>query len=165
MRNGPLEKIYPAITQLSDTSVWIYDMAKLLLTEYKTVDFLSLSQPKPVQSFSYKKEFDGVVLLPNHTLLTSSIGRSSNRVLYTLTGDSITSIGEGHSLEKRDKSDFIQTVRLQSYMASNLIDRIFVCYFYTDIIEVFDFQGNLINRLHGPHQHLPVMKQASADGD
>ena len=162
---GPDEFIRPLIVQSMDTNVWMYDRVKTVLKEYRVQDLTDKHLPVSINNISLKNMSNRVAVLSNGNILASVININRGGFdLYDSNGTLRDSIGEFPKFTSGNLSDMEKMFTFQNDFTSNLTNRIFVCYLHTDLIEIYDFQGNLIKRMHGPQQIRPAMDIWSEGG-
>jgi hypothetical protein len=160
--SGPDEVSYLSSIQFADSSVWIFDRMRHNLFKYGFEQFLYNGD---IVS-RMKIETDGAdrALIVDSILLTNSLSRREARFsIYDMTGKFLKDAGELPDAG----IDMTELERLESNfcdMVLNPVDKsVFVAYMNTDLIEIYDKDGTLKTRRHGPEQFFPVRKQTSSD--
>ena len=163
---GPDEFIYPIIAQSMDTGVWIFDRGKARLKEYLVSDLLSKRHPVSIKDISLRNNAsENVAVLPNGNIVASvNLLPAGGFDLYDSKGIFLDSIGKFPEFTSGTLSATEKVLFFRSKFTTNLINRIFVSYLHTDLIEIYDYEGNLIKRIHGPHQYQLVMTLHSGGG-
>ncbi|XHR97319.1 hypothetical protein ACFJIV_12070 [Mucilaginibacter sp. UC70_90] len=83
---------------------------------------------------------------------------------FDKSGAFLYSKGSYPQLGKKIDFDNLSYAYMGSMNLSNDHQKIMVDYFNTDILELYDIQGNLINRLQGPDQLFPEIKSEAVYG-
>lgn len=164
---GPNDFIFPLIVQSMDSSVWIYDGQTSVLKEYTVSGLLGSNFPVSIKTISLRNNASRkVAVLSDGTVLASinSLPRGGFD-LYDSAGLFLDSIGSFPEFTSGKLSDMEKIMSLRCGFTTNMTDRIFLSYLFTDLIEVYDFKGNCIKRLHGPQQIQLAMELQSAGGD
>jgi hypothetical protein len=161
--SGPDEVSYLNSIQFTDSSVWIFDQMRRNLFKYGFEQFLYNRDVVP----RMKVQMDNTnrVLVLDSFLLTNSLSRREARFsIYDMTGRFLKDAGElpdaGIDMTELEKleSNFCD-------IALNPVDKsVFVAYMNTDLIEIYDKNGTLKTRKHGPEHFFPVRKQTSSEG-
>jgi hypothetical protein len=161
--SGPDEVLGIRSIQFADSSVWIFDRMRQNLFKYSFEQFLYNREIVP----SMKTQTDNTdrILIVDSLLLTNSMSRHEARFsIYDMTGNFLKDAGELPDAG----IDMTELERLESYfcdIALNPVDKsVFVAYMNTDLIEIYDKNGTLKTRRHGPEHFFPVRKQMSSDG-
>lgn len=157
--NGPLELIAPAIIACEGGIVHIldkpkmklysYDIASLCNNEFRCVNEIRFSG-FPFDMALLKDKIAALTYAPGHQRIT----------FYSMQGDSIETKGEFPA--DKELSFVEQFETYQCYMITNKIkDKIYLFYKLTDLIEVYDQHGNLLQRVQGPDSFLTELAQVS----
>jgi hypothetical protein len=164
---GPDEFIFPLIVQSPDTNVWMFDRGKSILKKYNVSDLIGSHHPVSTKNISLKNQAsDRVAVLSNGNIL-ASINRLPRGGFdrYDSNGVFLDSIGKFPELTSRSLSGSEKIQSFRNGFTTNLKDRIFISYGHTDLIEIYDYEGNCLKRMHGPDQIKLVMDIQSAGGD
>ena len=160
---GPNDFIFPLIVQSMDTNVWIYDKDLAKLNEYKVSNLLVSKAPLSIKNIIFKKNSStNVAVLSDGTILASvNLLPRGGFDYYNHEGLFLDSIGGFPEFTSGKLSDMEKVMFLRHDFATNMTDRIFLSYSFTDLIEVYDFHGKCIKRMQGPHQHQLIMNLRS----
>jgi hypothetical protein len=160
---GPGEMKAPHIVDIRNDHIWIYDRGKASIFKYKTEDFVSSHNPEINKMIKLNAVYLQV-RISGDTLITSSINNPGNRFdFFNLDGELLYSNGK-YPPDNLSLSD-MATKRFYDFNYTITSDsKIFTAHFYTDIIEIYDIEGNLMRRCQGPNQHQPKLKERSAGG-
>jgi hypothetical protein len=159
---GPGEMIAPKIINIKNNRIWIYDMLKFSVFEFKLEDFVSSQNPeinKTIKlNFNHPKTW-----MSEKTFIASDSEASDCRFdFYSLDGKFLYSKGKYppnsslSDIAKKRYYDFNYTISADS--------KIFAAHFFTDIIEIYDIEGNLMRRRQGPNRHQPKFKEKQVEG-
>jgi hypothetical protein len=160
---GPNDFLHPLIAPSADSSIWIYDAPKSLVRAYSATDLLSASHPVAQRDIKIPaKQAKGVAMLSSGRLLAATgFDLESRFACYDADGQLLHRFGDFPELASGELDPVEKFMTLQYDFATNLNDRIFVTYFYTDLIEVYDLEGRLLNRTQGPDHRKPLLKSVS----
>ena len=156
---GPDDFIHPIFVQSAGNNAWILDRGTANLKEFAVSDLLKYNTPKVINTISLKnKTASKAAVLSDGSILVPSGTRSRGGFdLYNKEGLILDSIGKYPEFISGTLSDMEKLMSFQHGFATNMKDRIFLSYAFSDLIEVYDFKGKCISRMHGPHQHDLVM--------
>ena len=147
---GPGEMLLPRIVGNDDSKILISDLIKSTVLEYSMEDFFKSGELQYTKFISLQKPISGEVRLLKDRLI-GDVSRNTSFLFYEFNseGEVVDSIGrypeanwEITDVEKKNVYSFSFTTNQQ--------DRIAVCYNWTDLIDIYDREGNLLNRIHGP---------------
>ena len=163
---GPNDFVFPQIVQSMGDNIWIFDRQLTNVKEYTVTDLLKSNIPVPTNRVSLNnRELRNVAVLSDGVVLASVHSQKRGGFnLYNPTGLCLDSIGNYPKLASGELSDIEKLMSFQSNFVTNLTDRIFLIYANTDLIEVYDFKGKCVNRIHGPDQRQLKMGLRSAGG-
>jgi len=160
--SGPEEMLNVQDVQVSfdDTTVWILDSRKQEAYQYNKYDICISDSPIPLQSIKFNDYFDKMLVLSDNKIVASTLNPENTHLsFYNMQGVLI-----------QDNCDFpdagiTQTLyeRIESFLGDMVFDfstqRIFFAYKQTDLIDIYDIDGNLLYRSHGPDRFFSYMKQ------
>ncbi|MFV0420295.1 MAG: BF3164 family lipoprotein [Dysgonomonas sp.] len=156
---GPNEMIRPTFIQTQDSNIWILDTEKQMVFQYFPNDFIAKKEPIPVKIINLKIETDQLSLIEEQFFGAKMLESTKSRfVLFDMNGDSIYTRG----IFPPNNIDFTYQETTYGYTSNyvtNFKDRIFLTHYFTDLIEIYDTAGNLINRIQGPDYFLPHVKE------
>lgn len=158
MGQGPAEMINPVIVKIDNASIHLYDMITSKLLEFSTKDFIENSNPQPLRTIKIEKPTTGDVYRIGDQWLGAGFNPSSQFVLFDENGRATQEVGA------YPVSDipFTDKEKIEAYRFSfvtNDNDKIFVCYNWTDLIDLLDKDGNLVKRMHGPSHFISEFKE------
>lgn len=155
---GPGEVLVPRFIENDGRSVQVSDMMTSAVVKYNLYDFFKPSEPTHIESLSLKKRAYGEIRLLDGSYIGSAHNASFLLNKYDAKGEVTDSIGKypdaGWNLRDSERINMYAF----SY-ATNLHDKIAVCYNWTDLIDIYDGKGNLCKRIHGPLQFVSHFKE------
>jgi hypothetical protein len=160
--NGPEEMIRPTIVNLTNDDLWIYDIHKLSLFNYKLKDFITTLNPKIVKKITFDYTyFKATVLSDNNIVASPSKLPNKKFDFFNSEANLLDSQGEysNTGLTETENRLFYRF----DYVTS-ADDKIFLTYHKGDIIEIYNANGDLIRRKIGPNNHKPVFKLIEKPG-
>ncbi|MDR0698553.1 MAG: TolB-like 6-bladed beta-propeller domain-containing protein [Tannerella sp.] len=162
--NGPDEYLFLRTLQFEDSILWAFDTAKKRALQYHFSRLIYYNEQTPSKIINLKDLFDrGLVI--NGKLYANSVEHPDARFsVYDENGEWIRNIGEIPAI---DPSISIHEKR-ESYVCNMSLNpddhSIFVAYMPTDLIEIYDSEGHLKARSHGPDRFFPVREEVK-DGN
>ena len=161
--NGPQDMISPTIISSDDSFLWITDKQKRSIAKcmfYSSGDTTYLSILNKINVEEY---LDKAAILPNGGILSVAINPQTEARFHLLdsTGQTINTVGEYPDCG----IDFTMIEKIEAFFCDFAINypkqRIFMSYKQTDLIEIYDLEGRLIKRMHGPDHFTPFVKQVN----
>jgi hypothetical protein len=157
--NGPNEMIEPAIIPSDDSFIWILDKMKRSVSKCSLNISTDTSYIEILKKITIQEYADQAAII-NKNILAVILNPAMKRFcLYDNTGLLIKDFGEYPEC----KSDYAEYEKMEAFFCDFIINhkknRLLMSYKQTDLIDIYDLEGNLIKRLHGPEQFYPAVKQ------
>lgn len=157
---GPDEMIDPRVVGMDENRIWILDKNRRVLNEYDADCFFNQDSLKLEGKITFSDFCNSIIPLADKGFVSLTFNDEYKRLLFTDR--------QGKNLGL--KGDYPVAENLISYMekiegfigdvvANSVGDRIIVTCKRTDLIEVYNGEGNLLKRLHGPDHFLPAIHQ------
>jgi hypothetical protein len=164
--SGPDDLMYIWNMQRADSTVWISDIGKRVCYNYLLLDICLKDTFSHINSITVDDGFREAWVLPDNRVITLGLNQEYKRFsFFSPDGKLIKHTGEYPSMNNR-KITFLEKV--EGFTAQFTVDyekkRIYVFYLSTDLLEIYDLEGNLIKRIHGPEQFFPVVRENRSDG-
>jgi hypothetical protein len=157
--NGPNDRLYPVIIPSNDSNIWIYDFYSMTLSKYDSIEFHTNTMPVALAKYDAHYQDRKVTLLDSQSFLIASQNLHESRFsIFSFDGQLVKQIGVPMF---DDKTVFFEDIEIEKILnvnkniVTNGKDRIIVSFHETDLIEIFDFDGNKIKQIFGPNQYLP----------
>lgn len=159
--SGPEEMINPQSLDQKDSFVYIFDVMKRRIFLYDKTSFLSLEEPQSSRQIDLKDMFSNVFLLSKDQIVATGLQPDSKRfTFFNNEGDVLTHKGEFPSFQDSAPSKFEKAHNYECEMTYNAeLQRLSLSYKYTDLIEFYNLEGDLLKRIHGPEQFLPAFSE------
>ena len=163
--SGPNEALNVSNLQFQDSLVWVLDKSRQQINKYKINQFLVEKEIAPLEVIKIEESFNTLLVTENKLIANSLYHVQSRFSIYDLKGNFIENKGElpDAGIPMTDLE------LLESYfcnMALNPINEsIFVAYTSTDLIEIYNAEGNLKTGMHGPDQFYSIKKEVSLDNN
>jgi len=158
--NGPNDLLRIKNMQLVDSDLYISDSQKRTIFKYDINDFhKSTDDIIPIEKVAVDDFFSNLIYTDNGYVATTVNPNNKRLVFFNSKGEKEFTAGEypyyGKELTAIEKMEgFLSVIAI-----SPKHQRIFLFGLSTDLIEIYDFQGVLIKKLHGPKQVFPQVKE------
>ena len=163
--SGPNEMLIATQMQRVDSSIWLLDQSQNKLYQFGLADFIARRTPTPIKTLKFDIPVNNAFVLPSGLIVATTLDPEKKRLsFFDNTGKWLRDAGEypnfGRALTGYEKIEsFIPQMALSE-------DKRFIILTHkrTDLIEIYDIQGNLIIRTQGPDLFYPAMRQQK-DGE
>ncbi|MCQ2975184.1 MAG: TolB-like 6-bladed beta-propeller domain-containing protein [Bacteroidales bacterium] len=158
---GPHESVGCWSLEITNDYILSFCLQSGYLIKYSKNDFLSKSKIDIIDTYDVGDYYPStMVLLSNGNLLASSLEDTNNALsLFDRFGNKIDNKTTFPILTNTQKfGDFEKKIAFENriyYSEAN--QKIVVPYAYTDIIDIYDIDLNLVSRIHGPIGFEPIM--------
>ena len=159
--NGPEEMISARRVQVNDTFAWIFDKQKRKIHQYEKNDICHSSRPALLKSIQIADFMDEILVLPNEKILGLSLDPNRKRFcFYDMGGNLISEVGEFPTFNL----PLTPYEQAEAFIGDLVYfeDKILYSCENSDLIEIYDIDGNMIKRIHGPNGFYPKVKQFDA---
>jgi hypothetical protein len=156
MGQGPTEMLNPFFIP-NDSVIMLFDLGKSIISKYNILDFMDSVDPSPFEQIKLSEGIMSEMVLVEDGIIGSPYHPEHAFYKFDKSGNEIRIFGE------RPVSDItysnVEIVdAYRSVLTSNSIDKVAVCYYWTDLIEIYDKDGKLKKRIHGPDHFYPHFK-------
>lgn len=162
--SGPNELLSIKQIQYLDSCIYILDGQKRTVFKYNIHDICYDSTPEPKKSITINEAMNSFQHIPQGYISTTMNPFNKRFLFFDSEGNSTKTKGEYPSFEK----EMTDVEKVESYIAHMAFDPInqFILLFYTqtDLFEIYNLNGELIKRLHGPEHFFPHVKEIALDG-
>jgi len=157
---GPNESIICWNLQITAGDIWAFDPQTNKMKAYRKGDFLTKSHLVPHNTVTFKEQHIAMALLSNTNFV--GYGGTIDHVLnlYDTNGKKI--INKYASYPKlsagKNKTNMEKILLFENRIFySEKHKKIVVLYIYTDLIDIYDEDLNLLSRIHGPDRFFPAL--------
>ena len=156
---GPDDMLQPKLMTNGSHTFQLFDRSSSRIFEYDMATFLESQNPKPMRRLKLS-----VPVFISAEQVGDCIWGYSHQVehqLYVFDSGDGEKTGEIIGYPNNNIS-YTDTEKLDSYymnFISNGMNKFAICYCMTDLIEFYDFNGNLHKRIHGPEQFFAHFKE------
>lgn len=164
--SGPDEFLSLYTIQALDSNLWIADMQKGSISKYNKAEVLlsDSSKAKSMQNISFGEMFSNVVRLPDNRFVTTISNVKHKRLTFYDSGGEFIETKNDYPTYGRS---FTLFEMIEGYCCEMALSpqKDYICLFHkqTDLIEVYDLNGNIKKRIHGPDHFFPHTIERSTD--
>jgi hypothetical protein len=159
---GANEMIHPELVKSFNSNIWIFDQPSQNLYEFLSDSFFSDLPPNPIRTIKLQEKSDNVAVLSENQIISLTTLTGKRRFNSFDINGKYQEIKGVYPVKGDSEANLIMSYT--GDYTTNFKNRILMTYYYTDLIEIYDFEGNLIKRIHGPNLFYPAFKEAS-DGE
>lgn len=145
---GPNEMMMPMFVN-NGQGVQFVDLGSFTVYKYDSNEFLQKSLPTPSSKIKLSEAVDSEMQVLGDKYIGYQYARDSLLYMFDESGQKLKAYA-GYPIGSRSVSDEERSDIYQMGYISNGKDRIAVTYYMTDVIEIFDADGNLVKHLEGP---------------
>jgi hypothetical protein len=158
--SGPEDFIYIQVMQESDSTVWLADIQKRVFQNYLRTDICCRDKLQSLKRISIDEMFNDAWIFPDHRIIATGFNPGVKRFsFYSSEGMLIREKGDypsfGVDLTDLEKMEGFTGMIAVNYPAN----RIYVFCLATDLMEIYDLEGELIKRIHGPDHFFPCVQE------
>ena len=150
---GPEDMIRPIFLGYKKDTIKIMDLVTFTMFEYKGKDFITDSTPNPCRKIKLQSPiFIDAEIVNNHIIGYFDDNQYQLKV-FDLKGEEVNKIAP-YPVSSIPFSDMEKKEAFYMNFTTNGSDKIAMCYYMTDLIEIYGIDGCLQKRLHGPEQFI-----------
>lgn len=155
---GPNEMLMPSFIDNDGKSVQIFDMATSVFYKYDLIDFIENATPQPISRIQLEENINSEMQLIGNKFVGYPYFKQHQLYVFDREGRKVGEFAD-FPPSTIDYSDIEKTDAYYMGFASNGADRVAICYYMTDLIEIYDSLGVLKNRMHGPEHFFSYFKE------
>lgn len=156
---GPNDMLQPVFVKNGKNLIQLYDMATSCLFQYDVNTFVENEVPTPLNKIKLEKRpINSIEVLNDRVYGYSCMTEKQLFVFDAIKG---TKMAEMVELPQSD-IPYSNSEKINAYymnFTTNGYDKIVVCYSMTDLISIYDLDGRLLKRLHGPSHFFSYFKE------
>ena len=163
---GPNELMSVSYLQFRDSFVWAFDGRSSQINKYHLGQFLQAGEVIPLEIINLEDPFERALITSNR-IITNSIHHLHSRfVMHDLQGNFIKTKGElpNSGTQMTDLETFMSYSTSSNMVLNPKDESIFIAYMSADLIEIYDSNGNLRTRVHGPDQFFTIRREVRDGG-
>lgn len=157
---GPDEMLIIKQMQKTDSCIWLFDQSQSKIFKYSLPEFYLEKTIKSSNTITLEEMAYNFLILPTGKIIATTFNTENKRFsFFDLSGKLIEHKGEyptfGKTLTEYEKIESFFCEMILTPDNKNII----LTYQQTDLIEIYDIEGNLKQRIHGPDIFFPALKQ------
>ena len=158
---GPNESIVCWNIQIIENDIWVFDPDMRKMKVYAKDGFLTQSHLIPHTTVSFNEQVSTMVSISNQNFVGQSFAATENMLSFW-DSNGIMNKTKGAAYPKlstggRKSNSEMFVLFENNVFYSEKQKKIVALYRYTDLIEIYDEDLNLLSRIHGPDQFLPAL--------
>lgn len=161
---GPTDMMYPSFMGVDKEHIRFFDGFKSAWLEYALGEFVYEPDPTPLRGATLnEKLYGGEANMMGDQLITSINNPETRFYIFNEEGKRIGEFGD-FPITEREYSNSEKMSGYQVDFDTNGSDKIVVCYKMTDLIEIYNKEGKVEKRLHGPDHFFSYVEEVR-DGE
>lgn len=160
---GPDEMLMPLFIDNDGLSVQIIDMATSIIYQYDLMDFIENEYPKPISKAKLEENINSGMQMLGNNIIGYPYFKKHQLYMFDMSGKKMNEFAD-FPKSTIDYTDMEKTDAYYMGFASNVKDRIAICYYMTDLIDIYDSTGRLLKRMHGPEQFFSYFEEIRDKG-
>lgn len=158
MGQGPTEMLMPVFINKND-SVEIFDMMSSTLFKYSISEFINNPTPIPDARIKFNEQpFWSELSMLNNKFVGVSYKPDAPCYMFSQEGTKVGGFGT-YPKSLSEYTDLELTNAYRAILTTNQKNRVVVCHFFTDLIDIYDENGVLLKELHGPDHFFTQFKE------
>lgn len=158
--SGPDEMLIINGIQQIDSTVWLFDQSQNKLFQFIKSDLIGSQNPNTIKTIKLDTPASNVSILSPDLIIATTLNPKGKRfTLFNGEGKSIKDISEYPNFgEQMTDYERIESFTCESALSEDN-QNIILTYKQTDLLEIYDIEGNLKTRVQGPDHIFPALKQ------
>lgn len=153
MGQGPTEMIQPFFVN-NKNEIILFDMITSTVSKYTIEEFIKNPDPEPFQKIKLDSQVMSEIGLLGDNMIGSLYQSDYPFYLFDKNGK------KTNGFAAYPKSDIVYTnteitEAFRSIITTNQKDKVAICHFWTDLIDIYNKEGQLVKRIHGPEHIFP----------
>ncbi|MDY3266875.1 MAG: BF3164 family lipoprotein [Phocaeicola sp.] len=163
MGNGPLELLSAYRIQVVDSLFGVSDLMGSYFMVYNKDSACNSPKFPEGEKIRLEEPFSDVVLLPGlQQFVTTVLNTEHKRLTYFASDGTFRQTKGMYPFWGKELSPLEQ---MEGYACEMVVDplnnHIWLFYKSTDLIEIYDYEGVLVKRMHGPDHFFPAVRELS----
>lgn len=149
---GPNEMLVPSFIDNDGLSVQIIDQATSVIYKYDLEDFINNPNPEPISKSKLEETISSGMQMMGENLIGYPYFKNRQLYVFNMEGKKLGEFADFPLSSISYGSDMAKTDAYYMGFITNGKDKTVICYYMTDLIEIYDSNGKLEKRMHGPEQ-------------
>lgn len=156
---GPKDMIYPEFMNSDANCLRVFDLQTSTVYEYGVQDFITNPTPSPTKRTKLENQvFTMAQQVDNKIFGNAYYGVDEQLYVFDLNGKKTGTIID-YPATPFPQTDIEKMDGFYKKFTSNDKDKLALCYYMTDLIEIYNLDGTLQKRIHGPEQFFTHFKE------
>lgn len=161
--NGPLEMLSPRFVKGTKEHIAVWDMQTSIIHKYHLNEFIDSIFLKPFETIKLNKKGYSNLSIIDKGFISQLYDKNNQLCKYDTEGNEIFHFAKYPSHRELNYNEIIKRDAYYMNFVSNESSKIALCYSMTDLIDIYDMNGGLKKRLHGPDNFIPHFKQINSN--
>ena len=163
--SGPNEMLIVNSIQPTDSTAWLFDQSQNKLYQFILAELITQQTPSPINTIKLEMPVDNILVLSSESIVATALNPENKRLFFfDNTGKCIKSVSSYPDFGKKmSEYERIESFACQAALSDDK-QHIILTYKRTDLIEIYDLNGNLTSRTQGPDLFFPALQQ-KMDGE
>lgn len=156
---GPEDMIYPEFMNSDANCLRVFDLQTSTVYEYGVQDFITNPTPSPTKRTKLENQvFTMAEQVDDKIFGNAYYGVDEQLYVFDLNGKKTGTIID-YPATPFPQTDIEKMDGFYKKFTSNDKDKLALCYYMTDLIEIYNLDGTLQKRIHGPEQFFTHFKE------
>ncbi len=156
---GPEDMIYPQFMNSDANCLRIFDLQTYMVYEYDAQNFIANPTPTPTKRTKLENQvFTMAEKVDDKIFGNAYYGVDEQLYVFDLNGKKTETIID-YPATPFLQTDIEKIDGFYKKFTSNDKDKLALCYYMTDLIEIYNLDGTLQKRIHGPEQFFTHFKE------
>lgn len=155
---GPKDMIWPKFLGYDNNTIKIMDMPTFTMFEYRDTDLIKEPEPEPIRRIRLKNSIFIDAEIVNDHIIGYFDDKHYQLNIFDLNGEEVNKIAQ-YPTPSIPLSDMEKKEVFYMNFTTDGVDKIAICYYMTDLIEIYGINGDLHKRIHGPEQFISRFKE------
>lgn len=156
---GPEDMIYPEFMNSDANCLRVFDLQTSTVYEYGVQDFITNPTPSPTKRTKLENQvFTMAQQVDDKIFGNAYYGVDEQLYVFDLNGKKIGTIID-YPPSSIPHTEMEKVDAYYKKFTSNGKDKLAFCYYMTDLIEIYNLDGTLQKRIHGPEQFMSHFKE------
>ena len=156
---GPEDMIYPEFMNSDANCLRVFDLQTSTVYEYDVQDFMTNPTPSPTKRTKLENQvFTMAEQVDDKIFGNAYYGVDEQLYVFDLNGKKIGTIID-YPPSSIPHTEMEKVDAYYKKFTSNGKDKLAFCYYMTDLIEIYNLDGTLQKRIHGPEQFFTHFKE------
>lgn len=154
---GPTNMTMPWFVA-NEKHITIFDMGTSLISKFTIDEFITNPEPVSFQQTKLNEQVYGEVALLDDEIIGSLYRPEYPLYLFDKTGKQSKGFG-AYPICDISYTNVELTDAYRSIITTNQVDKVAICHFWTDLIDIYNKEGILEKWIHGPEHFLAHFKE------